>query len=127
VTESTVTAREFFEKARGGQLTAIRCGSCGELSMPPRELCPSCYAHSWQSVALAGDGTIASFTVIRVAPRAHAADVPYAVAVVRLKEGVSILGRLLDIPFEKLAVGLPVRFRPIIAKDLTASVGFGPA
>ena len=62
MTESTVTAREFFEKARGGQLTAIRCGSCGELSMPPRELCPSCYAHSWQSVALAGDGTIASFT-----------------------------------------------------------------
>ncbi len=81
--------------------------------MPPRELCPNCHAHSWQPVALAGDGTITSFTVIRVAPRAHAADVPYAVAVVRLKE--------------ELAVGLPVRFRPLIAKDLTTSVGFGPA
>ena len=127
MTEPTITARAFFEKARGGQLTAIRCGSCGELAMPPKELCPSCHAHQWQPVALAGDGTIASFTVIRVAPRAHAADVPYAVAVVRLKEGVSILGRLLDIPLEKLAVGLPVRFRPIIAKDLATSVGFGPA
>ena len=61
------------------------------------------------------------------APRAHAADVPYAVAVVRLKEGVSILGRIVDVPLDKLAVGLPVRFRPLIAKDLTASVGFGPA
>ena len=127
MTEPSITARVFFEKARGGQLTAIRCGACGELAMPPKELCPSCHAHQWQPVALAGDGTIASFTVIRVAPRAHAADVPYAVAVVRLKEGVSILGRLLDIPFEKLTVGLPVRFRPIIAKDLTTSVGFGPA
>ena len=127
MTEPTITARAFFEKARGGQLTAIRCGSCGELAVPPKELCPNCHGHAWQPVALAGDGTIASFTVIRVAPRAHAADVPYAVAVVRLKEGVSILGRILDIPFEKLAVGLPVRFRPIIAKDLTTSVGFGPA
>ena len=95
--------------------------------MPPRELCPNCHAQSWQPVVLAGDGTIASFTVIRVAPRAHAADVPYAIAVVQLKEGVSLLGRIVDIPLEKLVVGLPVRFRPLIAKDLTTSVGFGPA
>jgi len=126
VTEPAVTARAFFEKARGGQLTAIRCGSCGELAMPPKELCPNCHAHQWQPVALTGDGTIASFTVIRVAPRAHAADVPYAVAVVRLKEGVSVLGRIVDIPLEKLAIGLAVRFRPLIGKDLTTSVGFGP-
>ena len=127
MTEPSITARVFFEKARGGQLTAIRCGACGELAMPPRELCPSCHAHRWEPVALTGDGTIASFTVIRVAPRAHAADVPYAVAVVRLKEGVSILGRIVDLPLDKLAIGLPVRFRPLIAKDLTTSIGFGPA
>jgi 3-oxo-4,17-pregnadiene-20-carboxyl-CoA hydratase alpha subunit len=127
VTEPTITARAFFEKARSGQLTAIRCGSCSQLAMPPKELCPNCHAHQWQPVTLAGDGVIASFTVIRVAPRAHAADVPYAVAVVRLRESVSILGRIVDIPFEKLAVGLAVRFRPLIAKDLTTSVGFGPA
>jgi uncharacterized protein len=127
VTEPTITTRAFFEKARAGQLTAIRCGSCGELAMPPKELCPSCHAHAWQPVTLAGDGVIASFTVIRVAPRAHAAGVPYAVAVVRLKEGVSILGRIVDIPLDKLAVGLSVRFRPLIAKDLTTSVGFAPA
>ena len=126
MTEPTISSRVFFEKARAGQLTAVRCGACGELAMPPKELCPACHAHQWQPVTLAGDGAIASFTVIRVAPRAHAADVPYAVAVVRLKEGVSILGRIVDIPFDKLAVGLRVRFRPLVAKD-QASVGFGPA
>jgi uncharacterized OB-fold protein len=125
VTEPSITVRAFFERARAGQLTAVRCGSCGELAMPPKELCPNCHAHAWQPVPLAGDGTIASFTVIRVAPRAHAADVPYAVAVVRLKEGVSILGRIVDIPLDKLAVGLPVRFRPLVTND-QASVGFGP-
>jgi len=71
-------------------------------------------------------GTIASYTVIRVAPRAYTADVPYAVAVVKLKEGVSLLGRIVEIPLDKLAVGLPVRFRPLVKGDQTA-VGFGPA
>ena len=75
---------------------------------------------------LSGEGEIASFTVIRVAPRAHAAEAPYAIAAVRLKEGVSLLGRVVEIPLEKLAVGLPVRFRPLVTKDQT-SVGFGPA
>ena len=75
---------------------------------------------------LAGEGTIASYTVIRVAPRAYTADVPYAVAVVKLKEGVSLLGRIVEIPLDKLAVGLPVRFRPLVKGDQTA-VGFGPA
>ena len=124
--EPVVTLRHFFERARAGQLTAVRCGKCGELAIPPRELCPACGERAWEPVPLAGEGTIASFTVIRVAPRAWAADAPYAVAVVRLNEGVSLLGRIVDIPLEKLAVGLPVRFRPLVRDDRT-SVGFGPA
>jgi len=64
--------------------------------------------------------------VIRVAPRAFAADAPYAVAVVKLREGVSLLGRIVDIPLDKVAIGLPVRFRPLV-KDTQTSVGFGPA
>jgi uncharacterized OB-fold protein len=76
-------------------------------------------------VPLSGDGAIASFTVIRVAPRGHAGDAPYAIAAVRLAEGVSLLGRVVDIPLDKLAVGLNVRFRPLRIREQTA-VGFGP-
>jgi uncharacterized OB-fold protein len=64
--------------------------------------------------------------VIRVASRTHAADAPYAIAVVKLKEGVSILGRIIDIPLDKITVGLPVRFRPLVVRDQT-TVGFGPS
>ena len=124
--EPVVTLRHFFERAREGQLTGVRCGKCGELAIPPKELCPACGERAWQPVPLAGEGTIASFTVIRVAPRAFAADAPYAIAVVKLKEGVSLLGRIVDVPLEKLAIGLPVRFRPLV-RDAQTSVGFGPA
>jgi len=126
VAEPVVTLRHFFERAREGQLTGVRCEKCGELAIPPKELCPACGERAWQPVPLAGEGTIASFTVIRVAPRAYAADVPYAIAAVKLKEGVSLLGRIVDIPLEELAIGLPVRFRPLVKDDQTA-VGFGPA
>lgn len=125
MTEVVVTLKHFFERAREGTLTAIRCGKCGELAIPPKEFCPACQQRAWEPVPLAGDGTIASYTVIRVAPTAHATEVPYAIAVVQLREGVSLIGRVVDIPFDTLSVGLPVRFRPIVG-DHQTSVGFGP-
>ena len=126
MTEPVVTAKQFFERARAGTLTALRCGKCGELSLPPKEFCPACQQRAWQPQTLAGDGTIASYTVIRVAPRNHLSEVPYAIAVVKLREGVSLIGRVVDIPFDTLAIGLPVRFRPLVS-DAQTSVGFGPA
>jgi hypothetical protein len=121
-----VTLRHFFDKARDGQLTAVRCGRCGGLAMPPREFCPSCAQRQWEPVPLSGEGTIASYTIIRIAPRGRAAEVPYAIAAVQMKEGVSVLGRVLDVPLERIAVGLPVRFRPLVVGGQTA-VAFGPA
>lgn len=121
-----MTIHQFFEQVRDGVLTAIRCGQCGELAIPPREFCAGCQARGWQPVRLAGQGTVSSYTVIRVAPRAHAAEAPYAVALVKLKEGVSLLGRIVDIPLDELAVGMPVSFRPLVSQGQTA-IGFGPA
>jgi uncharacterized OB-fold protein len=126
VTDSTVTLGRFFEQAREGTLTGIRCGGCGALAVPPKELCPECGARRWEPVPLSGEGTIASYTVIRVAPRGHADEAPYAIAAVRLREGVSLLGRVVDIPLDALAIGAAVRFRPILVKDRPV-VGFGPA
>lgn len=125
MTERPVTLQAFFEQAGKGRLTGIKCGGCGALAIPPKELCPECGARTWSPVTLSGDGAIASFTVIRVAPRGHAGDAPYAIAAVRLAEGVSLLGRVVDIPLDELAVGREVRFRPVRVREHTA-VGFGP-
>jgi uncharacterized OB-fold protein len=120
-----INLKSFFEDARAGRLTGIRCSRCGELAIPPKEFCASCGQREWQPVPLQGAGTIVSFTVIRVAPRGRGGEVPYAVAVVRLAEGVSLLGRVVDIPFEALRAGLAVRFRPVQI-DTQTLVGFGP-
>jgi 3-oxo-4,17-pregnadiene-20-carboxyl-CoA hydratase alpha subunit len=121
-----MTVKEFFEKVREGQLSAIRCTACNALAVPPKEFCPACGKRSWTALTLAGNGTVASYTVIRVAPRQFASEAPYALAQVRLTEGVSILGRLVDVPLDKLSIGLPVKFRPLLRGD-QASVSFVPA
>jgi uncharacterized OB-fold protein len=126
VTERVITLKSFFEEARAGRLTGIKCGHCGELAIPPKEFCPGCQHRAWTLVPLAGRGTVVSFTVIRVPPRGAPAPAPYAVAVVKLDEGVSLLGRLVDIPLESLKAGLPVKFRPLLTEQQTA-IGFGPA
>jgi uncharacterized OB-fold protein len=126
VTERVINLKSFFEEARAGRLTGIRCGCCGELAIPPKEFCAGCGQRDWQPVPLAGTGAIVSFTVIRVAPRGRGGEVPYAVAVVKLDEGVSLLGRLVDTPLDTLSSGLRVRFRPLQLGGETAA-GFGPA
>jgi uncharacterized OB-fold protein len=126
VSDAAVTLNTFFERAREGQLTGIRCGGCGEVAIPPKAFCASCGARKWQTLTLSGDGTLASYTIIRVAPTRHAGDAPYAVGVVALKEGASIFGRIVDVPLESLRVGLPLRFRPIVVNERPA-VGFSSA
>jgi len=126
VTERVITLKGFFEEAREGRLSAIRCGSCGELAIPPKELCPSCHERQWELVPLHGTGCVVSFTVIRIPPRGRLAEAPYAVAVVKLDEGVSLLGRIVDIPLHALTAGLSVRFRPLLLGDQVI-ISFGPA
>ena len=124
--ENVLSLKHFFEEAREGRLTGIRCGKCGELAIPPKEFCPGCQERDWTPVPLGGKGAIVSFTIIRIPPRGRAEEAPYAVAVVRLDEGVSLLGRVVDVPLEGLRTGLPVRFRALVTGEQTA-VGFGPA
>lgn len=126
MTEHVLTLKHFFDEARAGRLSGIRCGKCGELAIPPKQFCPGCQGRNWTPAPLAGKGTITSFTVIRIAPRGRGAEAPYGIAVVRLDEGVSLLGRVVDIPLDTLRTGLPVRFRPLVTGEQTA-IAFGPA
>jgi len=126
VTERVITLKSFFEEARGGRLTALRCGRCGQLAIPPKEFCPQCQQRQWEAIPLSGAGTVVSFTVIRIPPRGRAPEAPYAVAVVRLDEGVSLLGRISGVPMDALKTGMSVKFRPLVTDHQTV-IAFAPA
>lgn len=124
---SALTLAEFFAGVRAGRLVVQRCTTCGELAVPPKLRCPACQGSGWGRVGLGGEGEITSFTVIRVPPGALASEAPYAIAVVRFPEGVSLLGRVTGLPLDALRVGLPVRFVAPIDRDAQPPViAFAP-
>jgi uncharacterized OB-fold protein len=99
----------YRECAREGRLVFQRCQECGTLRHPPRVLCVQCGSDRVSWVPSAGQGTIFSWTVTHQAPHpAFAGQVPYAVVVVELEEGVRIVASLRELSLENLELGLPV-------------------
>lgn len=92
----TDTLVQDYRDALGrGELIVQRCNDCTELNMYPRYACPYCQSENlgWQQVT--GRGVLHSYTVSRFgAPIGFENELPYAVAVVKLEDGVQLLGRL---------------------------------
>lgn len=108
----SLTVKAFFEGVRQGHLVVQRCLGCRALAVPPKAVCPACEATTWEPAPLEGEGQVASFTVIRVPPGRLAALAPYPIVLVRMTEGVSLLGRMVDTSLDAIRVGLAVRVRP---------------
>lgn len=85
----------FRDGLANGDLPIQKCSRCTKLNLYPRHACPHCQSDDlgWQKAA--GAGTLMSFTVLRTgAPQGFEGELPYALGVVRLDEGVQLLARL---------------------------------
>jgi uncharacterized OB-fold protein len=93
---SNLIRDEFRAGLARGELLLQHCNHCGKLNMYPRHACPHCQSTSLGWRKSAGRGVVHSFTVLRAgAPEGFEKDLPYALAVIKLDEGVQLLGRLL--------------------------------
>jgi uncharacterized OB-fold protein len=85
------------------------CATCAQRIFYPRLYCPNCLAPGLDWMQASGRGAIYSYTVVRSnAPSAFAATIPYAVAVVRLEEGVQMLANIVDSDLDDLRCDAPV-------------------
>ena len=102
----------FWAAAAQHHLVCARCGNCGRFRMPPGPFCPRCRSQEVEWPRLSGQGTVFTYTIVThpVMPILHG-HLPYAVAAVTLSDagGVRLLGNVVGIDSEELAVGLPVR------------------
>jgi len=107
---------EFRDGLARGELLIQKCNECSRLNMYPRYACPYCQSQSlgWQRAS--GRGVLHSFTVLRLgAPEGFESELPYAVGVVKLEEGVQLLVRLAPEPdgdWQGYRCDDPVRFSP---------------
>jgi uncharacterized OB-fold protein len=91
-------------------LLAGRCADCGELRFPATTLCPGCGGERIESVALTGEGSIYTFSIVRMPPPGYGGEVPYAVGVVELPDGIRVTATILAEDLDRLAVGDSVAF-----------------
>lgn len=98
----------YWQGTRLGKLRLRCCSSCHQPHWYPRPVCPFCQGDT-EWVDAQGTGEIYSVSVTR-----KAGPVPYAVAYVRLDEGVTLLTNIVDCDLDTVHIGQRVRvcFKP---------------
>lgn len=110
----------FFEAAHRHELVVQRCTGCGALRFPARPICSRCLSREAEWVPASGRGTVFSFAIMHQAMHpGFAAEVPYAVVVIELDEGVRLLSNLVDCPTSDVRIGMPVE---VVFDDVTPDV-----
>ena len=99
----------FWDNCRDGILSVQRCESCGAMQHYPRLLCIACGSQALKQTPVSGKGTVTSFTINRVpVSEAFAADVPYAVALITLAEGPTMMANVTGCDLDTLTIGMAV-------------------
>ncbi len=112
--------KEFYDWCRQRELRFQRCISCGAWRHVPREACADCGSLEWEWARSSGRGKVFTWTVVaRAMHPAFQADVPYAVTVIEMEEGVRLVSTVLDCPPDELRMDMPVE---VVFEDATSEV-----
>jgi uncharacterized OB-fold protein len=97
---------------------------CNNTFFPKRLICPECKSQNIQSVKLSGKGKLITFTIIDVAPEGFVDQVPYAVGIVELSEGLRVMGQITDCDPKELKIGdkLTTQFRRMREEGKTGMI-----
>lgn len=77
---------QFIENAKQGKILAHKCTSCGSLHLSTVYYCQKCGSSKFEDAILNGIGSIATYTIITVAPDGFAQYTPYAFVVLALDD-----------------------------------------
>lgn len=88
--------RPFWDGLREERFQTTRCDDCGDLTFPPKVVCPNCLSERLSWIPLSGRGILYSYTRVWAAPAVFSEEVPYTLCIVDLDEGLRVAARLLD-------------------------------
>jgi uncharacterized OB-fold protein len=110
-----ITPRYHREIPQRYRLEAGKCKACGNVSFPPRLVCPECGnepaspAGGFETIRLNDEGKLLTYTIIRVASDKFFGKTPFAVGIVELQDGVKLTTQIADVDFDKLKIGQKVK------------------
>ena len=76
--------QQVIEYAKQGKLLTHKCTSCGYVHLSTAYYCLKCGSKGYEDVLLEGTGTVATYTIITVAPAGFEKYTPYAFVVLKL-------------------------------------------
>jgi uncharacterized OB-fold protein len=124
----TPEMKPFFDAAKRRQLVVQRCTQCGTYRFPAREICSNCLSRAAEWVPVSGEGEVFSYNIMhQVYHPGFADEVPYAVVVIKLKEGAKMNSNLVGVEPHDIKIGMPVR---VVFEDISEEVTlpkFAPA
>ncbi|MBF0501180.1 MAG: Zn-ribbon domain-containing OB-fold protein [Candidatus Riflebacteria bacterium] len=119
--------RHWREIPRRYRLEAGKCKKCKVINFPSRLVCPECGGKTFETVKLSGKGKLDTFTIIRVAPEGFGDEVPYAVGIIDLKDGVRLMAQITDCDPTTLKTGdkLVAKFRKVQEDGKNGIIKYG--
>ena len=87
---------KLSDDGRSGALVGFQCLDCGVRVFGPATFCQSCTSDNLSPVEFGAEGTLFSYTVVRVPPAGWTGPVPYVLGEVELPEGPHVLAEVVD-------------------------------
>lgn len=103
----TPTEQPFYDACQRGELLLQHCDHCEHVVFYPRTHCDACQGDALSWLPASGEGTIATYTVVR---RGVSADfpAPYIIALIDLAEGPRMMSQIIDADPDTVSSGLSV-------------------
>lgn len=104
------------------KILGVRCDTCKQVFVPPRQTCERCFAwlaDSW--VELPSTGTVTSFTVVRYADAHLPRKPPYVLALVKLDGADTPIAHVVA-GVEPEAVTVGMRVTAVFAAETTRTI-----
>jgi len=110
IPQPTPETQDFWDGTKAGELRLQRCNDCGHVYFPPRPFCSKCASRSVASFKASGKGTLHTYCINERPAPGFEDDAPYAIAVVKLAEGPTMMTNIVGCPQtpEALKIDMPL-------------------
>ena len=127
--EPTPETQHFWDGCRDGKLLLQRCRDTGKPYFPPRPFSPFTGSREVEVFEASGKATLYSYVINHRPARGFEDIAPYAIAVVKLEEGVQMMTNIIDCPQtpEALQLDMPLEVVFENVSDTISLPKFRPA
>lgn len=106
----TEISKPFWLGLNKGEINIQQCNHCHSWVFFPRNHCNHCLSHDLEWKSVSGKGTLYSYTLTRIPTLPEFSDeMPQALAVVELEQGVRVNTTLVGVSEDKINIGMALK------------------